>query len=231
MADGLYVRIAGKVHGPFDGDKLKRLAAAGKISRDDELSRDQQKWTPAGNVKGLFPPGELMPAPPKQTPIQVITRPPIAPPPMVSQGIPQPVITPTRVAPPPAIRADATLKPCPFCAEPILPEAKKCKHCGEIIDVALRAAMAPQAAVAQQPAIHITNVNNVNSGPAKRWSRGLAFVLSLLIPGLGQLYKGQLINAVVWFLVVGVGYVALVIPGVVLHLCCAIGAASGDPYR
>lgn len=29
-------------------------------------------------------------------------------------------------------------KPCPFCAEEVLEEAKKCKHCGEIIDVVLR---------------------------------------------------------------------------------------------
>lgn len=31
-------------------------------------------------------------------------------------------------------------KPCPFCAEEILEEAKKCKHCGEIVDVTLRIA-------------------------------------------------------------------------------------------
>ncbi|MEI8063946.1 MAG: hypothetical protein WCH84_07770 [Verrucomicrobiota bacterium] len=31
-------------------------------------------------------------------------------------------------------------KACPFCGEQILPEAKKCKHCGETVDIALRAA-------------------------------------------------------------------------------------------
>jgi len=31
-------------------------------------------------------------------------------------------------------------KPCPFCAEPVRPEAKKCRHCGETLDPALRAA-------------------------------------------------------------------------------------------
>lgn len=29
---------------------------------------------------------------------------------------------------------------CPFCAEEIKPNAKKCKHCGETLDVGLRAA-------------------------------------------------------------------------------------------
>jgi hypothetical protein len=59
----------GKVHGPFSADRLKQLAAAGKISAGDELSRDQLKWTPAANVKGLFPPTPLaMAAPPPSSP-------------------------------------------------------------------------------------------------------------------------------------------------------------------
>ena len=29
-------------------------------------------------------------------------------------------------------------KKCPFCSEEILFEAKKCKHCGEFLDLAIR---------------------------------------------------------------------------------------------
>ena len=59
----------------------------------------------------------------------------------------------------------------------------------------------------------------------------MAMLLSFFIPGLGQLYKGQLLNGFVWFVVVAGGYFLLVIPGLALHLCCIVGAGMGDPYR
>ena len=34
----------------------------------------------------------------------------------------------------------------------------------------------------------------------------LAAILSLFIPGLGQLYKGHFVQAILWFLVVGAAY-------------------------
>ena len=52
-------------------------------------------------------------------------------------------------------------------------------------------------------------------------------LLSLFIPGLGQLCKGQVLNAIVWFFAVMIGYVCFIIPGLVLHLLCIAGAASG----
>jgi hypothetical protein len=66
--------------------------------------------------------------------------------------------------------------------------------------------------------------------PVQRWSPGLAALLSFLVPGLGQLYKGQIVNGVAWFFIVGLGYVALILPGLVLHLFCILGAASGNPW-
>ncbi len=70
----------------------------------------------------------------------------------------------------------------------------------------------------------------INHPPVQRWSPGLAAVLSFFIPGLGQLYKGQIINGIVWFFMVGLGYLALILPGLLLHLFCIIGAASGNPW-
>ncbi|MFM7242926.1 MAG: GYF domain-containing protein [Planctomycetaceae bacterium] len=77
------------------------------------------------------------------------------------------------------------------------------------------------------PGEHVTVITHP---PVQRWSPGLAAVLSFLLPGLGQVYKGQVINGLVWFVLVGLGYLALVLPGLVLHFFCIVGAASGNPW-
>jgi hypothetical protein len=97
---------------------------------------------------------------------------------------------------------------CPYCSEEILASAKKCKHCGEFLDSGLRLQSAPP-----------------------RWNPGVAAVLSLVILGAGQMYKGQILNGVAWLFVVILGYIMLIIPGLILHICCILGAASGDPRK
>ena len=75
MPAAFYARIVNKVYGPLESDKLKSLVAAGKLTRDDFVSKDGKTgWTPAGNVKGLFPPAELMAAEKPQA-IRTIVRP------------------------------------------------------------------------------------------------------------------------------------------------------------
>jgi TM2 domain-containing membrane protein YozV len=56
-------------------------------------------------------------------------------------------------------------------------------------------------------------------------SPGLAAVLSLLVPGAGQLYTGNIISGLLWFILVTAGY-TLVLPGIFLHLVCVALAAS-----
>ncbi len=57
----------------------------------------------------------------------------------------------------------------------------------------------------------------------------LAALLSLVIPGLGQLYKGCFLQAVLWFIVVGAAYTLLyhyifaLIP-ILLHIACIVQA-------
>ncbi|MBX3158058.1 MAG: hypothetical protein KF773_18970 [Deltaproteobacteria bacterium] len=53
----------------------------------------------------------------------------------------------------------------------------------------------------------------------------IAALLSLWIPGAGHLYAGRVLSAILWFLVVGAGYV-LILPGLVLHLFSVASAAN-----
>ena len=71
-----------------------------------------------------------------------------------------------------------------------------------------------------------------------RPNTGVAAVLSFLIPGLGQIYKGQVLGGLVWLFLVGGIYVVSaitigcciglfgIIIGIVLHLMCVFDAAS-----
>jgi hypothetical protein len=54
----------------------------------------------------------------------------------------------------------------------------------------------------------------------------VAAVLSLLVPGAGQLYAGRPLSGLVWFVVVTLGYLMLIVPGVLLHIVCVASAAS-----
>ena len=100
-------------------------------------------------------------------------------------------------------------KKCPFCAEEILEEAKKCKHCGEFLD------------------------GNVSSSTRLQptWSPGVAAVLSCRIPGLGQFYKGQFGPGISFLILVPIGYFFLIIPGLCLHFWAVIDAYNTIPVK
>jgi hypothetical protein len=51
-----YVRVRGKIHGPFDVEKLKKLHARGQFSRAHEVSQDKRSWQPAGTLPEIFAP-------------------------------------------------------------------------------------------------------------------------------------------------------------------------------
>ena len=100
---------------------------------------------------------------------------------------------------------------CPECGREVSSAAASCPGCGHPITR------------------QVVVVANETSQP--KWNPGIAAVLSLVIPGAGQMYKGQVGNGFVWLIVVIAGYVFLIIPGLVLHICCVVGAASGDPRK
>lgn len=101
---------------------------------------------------------------------------------------------------------------CPECSKQISSAAASCPNCGH--------PMLAQTPTSPTPALI-----------QPKWNRGIAAVLSLIIPGAGQMYKGQVGNGLLWLIFVVIGYAVLVIPGLFLHLFCIIGAASGDPYN
>jgi hypothetical protein len=49
-----YIRIRGKMLGPFTWPQLEAMRVRGQLSRFHELSQNRQEWIVAGNVVGLF---------------------------------------------------------------------------------------------------------------------------------------------------------------------------------
>jgi len=103
------------------------------------------------------------------------------------------------------------LKKCPFCSEAILTDAKKCRYCGEFLDPQLRAA--------------------AQSSSQSKWNPAIAALLSLIVPGGGQIYRGKIRQGFLWLFAVAAGYTLYLLPGIVLHAVCIALAAVGNTTR
>ncbi len=65
----------------------------------------------------------------------------------------------------------------------------------------------------------------------QKWNPAIAALCSFLLPGLGQIYKGQVFNGILWFFMTCIGYMFFIIPGMFFHFFCVVGAVSGDPTK
>jgi TM2 domain-containing membrane protein YozV len=74
---------------------------------------------------------------------------------------------------------------CPFCAEQINARAKKCRQCGETVDVTLRSAEEALRASDRQAGVVINNSISTPTFQRPMKSRGAAILLALLLGGLG----------------------------------------------
>ena len=56
---------------------------------------------------------------------------------------------------------------------------------------------------------------------------GISAVLSVLLPGLGQVYSGRLLAGGLWFLGTAFAYSAVLVPGFIVHALCIWSAYHG----
>lgn len=56
-------------------------------------------------------------------------------------------------------------------------------------------------------------------------------LMSLVLPGAGQVYKGRIASGVAWLIVVAAAYAVLGPPGLLVHLMCVVTAGSAPSVK
>jgi len=112
------------------------------------------------------------------------------------------------------IETDKRLQNCPACGNEVSKNAQFCPKCGEPFTVS-------------------------RASRQRLWSPGIAALLSLLIPGAGQIYKGQVGAGIIWLIITGLflyGGIVIeaafpIIIGLILYIACIVDAQKGDPTK
>lgn len=106
---------------------------------------------------------------------------------------------------------------CRECGNQVSSEAPTCPHCGVPRPVILPEVVQP--APYHRP---------FSLAPRKEHDTTVAGLLSLVVPGLGQMYKGEVGLGVGFLLGTAVGYLFCLVPGLILHIVSIINAAQKD---
>jgi TM2 domain-containing membrane protein YozV len=106
---------------------------------------------------------------------------------------------------------------CRECGQQVSSEAPTCPHCGVPRPVLLP--------VAQPEPLYR---HPVSIAPRKEHDTTVAALLSFFLPGVGQMYKGEVGLGVGFLLGTIAGYIACVVPGLILHVFSIINAAQKD---
>lgn len=66
----------------------------------------------------------------------------------------------------------------------------------------------------------------------KKVDNSIAAIMTMMLPGLGQLMKGQIMSGLFWAMIVGFGYFGFFWPGLIFHIACIMDAAfnQGDSW-
>jgi hypothetical protein len=109
-----------------------------------------------------------------------------------------------------------------------------CPRCGSTADEAGWCAACQQRV--GSPAVVLVEKRSSSRRP-RRWLvrrkylHLTAALMSLLIPGAGQVYKGRFITGAAWFVIVVAAYLLIGPPALIIHLMCVVTAGSAARVR
>ncbi|WP_437229465.1 zinc ribbon domain-containing protein [Planctomicrobium sp. SH661] len=166
MPDGqFFINTGSRILGPLSMGQIESLQARGRLKADYILSKDKKTWQTVGEFFSAAEPAAAR----------------------LAHSIPAFQSEATEELPRNVHSSKSPTMRCPYCAESISTEAKKCRHCGEFLDPSLRAA---------NQTLQLIGSSREPNVPPK--SDLVAGCLGFLLGPVGLWYKGQWAAGFAW---------------------------------